>query len=123
MTHEEYLATWKRYQAAWSNISLDERKTLLDSSVAPDAAYSDPTSECSGLEELMAHIGKSQAKTPGASFENTKFLSHHGQGMSNWTMKNGQGATVATGTSYARFNDKGLLVQMTGFFELPAKSS
>ena len=123
MTNEEYTATWKRYQAAWPDISTGERKELLQGSVAADAVYTDPTIECHGLQELMAKIAQSQEKTPGASFENTKFLCHHQQGLSNWTMRNGEGATVATGNSYTRFNDEGLLIQMTGFFELPGNPS
>ena len=123
MTNEEYTATWKRYQAAWSKVSAQERKELLRGSVAPDAIYTDPMSECHGLEELMVKIEQSQQKTPGASFENTRFLSHHQQGLSDWTMRDSEGATVATGNSYARFNEKGLLIQMTGFFELPKKPS
>ena len=121
--NEEYLATWKRYQAAWSNISSEERKTLLSGSVAADAVYSDPTNVCHGLQELIAKIEQSQQKTPGAVFENTKFLTHHQQGLSNWTMRNKEGAALATGSSYARFNAEGMLIQMTGFFELPGKSS
>ncbi len=121
--NEEYLATWKRYQAAWSDISAEERKTLLSGSVAPDAYYSDPTNECHGLQELIVKIEQSQQKTPGATFGNTKFLTHHQQGLSSWTMHSKEGATLATGNSYARFNAEGLLIQMTGFFELPGKSS
>ncbi len=64
--NEEYLATWKRYQAAWSDISAEERKTLLSGSVAADAVYTDPTNECHGLQELIARIEQSQQKTPGA---------------------------------------------------------
>ena len=121
--NEEYLATWKRYQAAWSDISSEERKTLLSGSVAADAVYTDPTNECHGLQQLIAKIEQSQQKTPGATFENTKFLTHHQQGLSSWTMRSKEGATLATGNSYARFNAEGLLIQMTGFFELPGKSS
>lgn len=121
--NQEYLATWKRYQAAWSDIGAEERTTLLIGSVAADAVYTDPTNECHGLQELIAKIEQSQQKTPGASFENTKFLTHHQQGLSSWTMRNKEGATLATGNSYARFNAEGLLIQMTGFFELPGRSS
>ena len=123
MTNEEYMATWKRYQAAWSDISAAERKELLEGSVSAHAVYTDPTGECHGLQELIAKIEQSQQKTPGAFFENTKFLSHHQQGLSSWTMRNSERATIATGNSYARFNQEGLLIQMTGFFELPGKSS
>ena len=123
ISQSEYLATWKRYQAAWSAISKEERAELLAGSVAQDAVYSDPTVVCNGLEELTAKIEQSQEKTPGALFQNTRFLTHHQQGMSEWSMLDARGATLATGSSYACFNDKGLLVQMTGFYELPGQKS
>ena len=70
---------------------------------------------------MIAHIEGSQEKRLGASFRNDKFLDHHDQGLSEWTMFDGKSAIVATGTSYARFGDDGRLIQMTGFFE-PKKS-
>lgn len=117
MPNEAYLSTWKTYQAAWSNISAEERKTLLDASVSTNCVYTDPTDECHGIPALIAHIERSQQKYPGASFRNDRFLHHHDQGLSEWTMFNGDGKTVATGTSYARFSEDGKLIQATGFFE------
>ena len=118
MSNQDYLYTWNTYQAAWSDISSEERKKLLHSSVAQDAIYSDPGSECHGLDELSVRIEASQKKYPGASFRNEKFLEHHQQGLFSWKMHDAHGKLIAVGTSYARFGSDGLLAQMTGFFEL-----
>lgn len=114
---EAELAVWRTYQSAWSAMAADKRLGLLAQSAAPDAIYSDPTDECAGRTALIEHIEASQAKTPGATFQNDEFVTHHGQGLSAWTMRDGAGATVATGHSYARFGADGLLMQMTGFFQ------
>lgn len=117
MTDETKLTTWASYQAAWSDIADDERRALLAKSVDERCIYSDPTDSCDGVNTLIAHIEQSQKKMPGAHFRNDKFLDHHDQGLSEWTMFNGEGTVVATGTSYARFGTDGRLTQMTGFFE------
>ncbi|NML67988.1 nuclear transport factor 2 family protein [Hymenobacter sp. RP-2-7] len=116
MQNEAQLATWNAYQAAWAGSSAAEREQLLARSVADDATYADPTTECQGRTALMAHIEQSQQQRPGATFQNDKFLVHHDQALSWWTMRGVDGATLATGTSYARFGDDGRLTQMTGFF-------
>ena len=85
----------------------DERRQSLLKSVVEDCVYSDPTDICHGVDELIAHIEASQKKVPGARFRNDKLLVHHDQGLSDWTMFDGDGATVATGTSYARFGGMG----------------
>ena len=117
MTDKAKLAAWTDYQAAWSDIPEDERRALLGRSVAERCVYSDPTSSCDGFEALIGHIEQSQKKMPGARFQNDKFLDHHEHGLSEWTMFDGKGAKVTTGTSYARFGGDGRMTQMTGFFE------
>lgn len=117
MHAEAKFDTWKIYQSAWSDNADEERRALLAKSVAEDCAYSDPTDSCNGVDALIAHIEGSQKKMPGARFQNDKVLDHHDQGLSDWTMVDGKGTVVATGTSYAPFGADGRLTQMTGFFE------
>ena len=117
MTNDAKLAAWTGYQAAWSNIADDERRALLATSVDEHCIYSDPTGGCDGVEDLIARIEQSQKTMPGAWFRNDRFLDHHDHGLFEWTMFDGEGAEVATGTSYARFGADGRLIQMTGFFE------
>ena len=117
MTDQAKLDTWIAYQAAWSAMPSDDRRALLVTSVDERCVYSDPTSNCDGIDALVAHIEQSQKKMPGARFQNDKFLDHHEHGLSEWTMFDGKGAKVTTGTGYARFGPDGRMTQMTGFFE------
>jgi SnoaL-like protein len=114
---DRFLAVWNTYQAAWSGVSGSERQRMLDESVAPDCVYTDPTSVSRGHRELTAKMQATQRNFPGAMFRNDKFVQHHGQAISNWTMLDGNGTAIFTGTSYARYGDDGRLAQMTGFFE------
>ncbi len=117
MPDKKKLETWTIYQSAWSAIPDEERRALLARSVADDCVYSDPTDYCEGVDALIARIEGSQKKVPGARFQSDKFLDHHEQGLSEWTMFDGEGTVVATGASYARFGADGRLTRMTGFFE------
>ncbi|MCO5972409.1 nuclear transport factor 2 family protein [Actinoallomurus soli] len=104
-------------QAAWSAVSDGERQRMLDDSVTPDCVYTDPASVSRGHRELTAKMQTTQRNFPGATFRNDKFAQHHDQAISNWTMFDGDGKAIFTGTSWARYGDDGRLAQMTGFFE------
>ena len=114
---DRFLTAWNTYQSAWSGVSDGERQQMLDDSVSPDCVYTDPSSVSRGHRELTAKMQATQRNFPGARFRNDKFAQHHGQAVSNWTMLDGNGSAIFTGTSYARYGDDGRLALMTGFFE------
>lgn len=116
-TEDPFLTVWNTYQAAWSGLSDSERQAMLDQSVAPDCVYTDPASVSRGHGELTAKMQATQRNFPGAVFRNEKFLQHHGQAISHWTMLDRTGTAIFTGTSYARYADDGRLAQLAGFFE------
>jgi 2-polyprenyl-6-methoxyphenol hydroxylase-like FAD-dependent oxidoreductase len=97
MNDEARLKTWNTYQAAWGPIDEDERRRLLEQSVAADCVYTDPGSQVEGRDALMARIGQTQIKFPGAHFRNDSFLEHHDQGLYRWTMYDGAGRVFVTG--------------------------
>lgn len=117
MNDDRYLETWKAYQSAWAPIDETERRELLARSVSDDIVYTDPASQVNGADALAVRIAESQKQFPGARFRNDSFLEHHGQGLFQWTMLNGEGAEMVKGASFARFGKDGRLVQATGFFE------
>ncbi len=116
MLTQDYLSLWNNYLSAWSDISPEERQKRLESCVAEDCVYTDPTDQRHGRQDLIARIEISKQRYPGAYFRNDKFLDHHDQGLCNWTMIDAQGQVIANGTSYSRLGEDGLLKQMTGFF-------
>lgn len=115
MPDDRYFQNWKAYQAAWADIGDDERRALLERSVASDCAYADPAGAANGLEELIAYIGKFQQKFTGAYFENEEFASHHGHALAAWRRLDRAGSPPVPGKSYGRFGEDGKLVRMTGF--------
>lgn len=118
MHNEAYLATWTAYQSAWSSdIDARARQELLTGTVAEDCVFTDPTDQGHGHEELVAKIGRSNQRFPGASFQNNTFVDHHAQALITWTMLDGTGQAFVRGTSYVRFGADGRLTQMTGFFD------
>ena len=52
MNDEARLKTWNNYQAAWGPIDEDERRRLLEQSVAADCVYTDPGSQIEGTRRL-----------------------------------------------------------------------
>ena len=114
------LKTWNIYQAAWGPVARDERRRLLEQSVAADCVYTDPTTQIEGRDALTARIDQTQLRFPGAHFRNDSFLEHHGQGLFRWTMYDAAGEVCVRGESFGRFGDDGRLVQATGFFAVPA---
>jgi len=117
MQNEVSLATWKTYQAAWSDLSATERQNLLTCSVDEDCVLTDPTSQCYGHAELIACIAQSQQRFPGASFPINTFTDHHAQALIHWTMRDGNGKEFVQGTSYVHFGADGWLTHTTGFFD------
>jgi hypothetical protein len=119
MAVEQYQSTWKTYQDAWANIPAVERKELLRQSVAEDCVFTSPQYEGSGLMQLVARVDEFQKLYPGASFKTHKLIVHHDQLLAQWIMYDGSGAEFLPGSSYARFNADGQLIQLVGFWELP----
>ena len=107
--------TWRTYQAAWEEVSGDERRRLLRDSVAPHCRYSDPAGECEGIEALAVRIERARDEAPGISFRNDEFRSHHQQCVAVWRRLAATGAADFVGTSYGRFGADGRLVQISGF--------
>jgi len=114
MDHEHY-DIWRTYQAAWEDVSSDERRLLLHESVAPDCTYSDPAVECRGTDAIAARIERARVETPGISFVNHEFRHHHQQCVAVWRRLTASGEVDFVGTSFGRFGSDGRLVQISGF--------
>jgi hypothetical protein len=111
------LDNWNTYQTAWADIASSRRQELIRSSVAEECVYTDPTSVSHGHLELTAKMQATQRNYPGASFRNDRFVEHHREAISQWTMTDGNGQPIFVGQSFACFDGDGRLTKMTGFFE------
>jgi hypothetical protein len=109
---------FKSYLDAYADIAADERERLLRQSVTDDVEFTGPVEDSRGFGSLVEHIGQFQKKLPGAYFKSNKLLTQHGQLLSEWTMYKKDGAEIATGHTYARFNDQSRLTHLAGFFKV-----
>src|ERR1700675_2878382 len=97
---------FRSYLDAYADIAADERERLLRQSVTDDVVFTGPNEDSQGFGSLVEHIGLFQKKLPGAYFKSNQLLTQHGQLLSQWTMCKKDGAEIATGHTYARFNDQ-----------------
>ena len=119
MTDEALRQLWKTYQDAWADISPDERRKLLQASVAQDVVYTDMDGEEHGVGDLDTNIAAFQTKFCGCYFRSTLLQQQHGQLLSAWTMFDRNDAPLVNGNSYARFDEQqGRLIYLAGFWKM-----
>jgi SnoaL-like domain len=114
-------ATWEMYVSAWKGVTPKEKSDALSHSVASACVYKDPTTIAKGHEELVAYMLGFHQQVPGGHFVTTHFLAHHDVSIAKWNMVSGDGVVIGDGVSWGKYNDKGMLVEMTGFFETPSQ--
>jgi SnoaL-like domain len=112
-------ATWEKYVSAWKEVTAKGKADALRQSVAATCVYTDPATIANGHEELIAYMLAFHQQVPGGHFVTTYFLAHHDVSIAKWNMVSGDGAVIGDGVSYGKYNEQGMLVTMTGFFETP----
>lgn len=119
MTDEAVQQLWKTYQDAWSDISDEERKRLLEASLAQDVAFTNPDTEERGIDRMIAGIRDFQSRYNGGYFRSTLLRQQHGQLLSAWTLFDRNNMPLVNGHSYARFDEQqGRLTYLAGFWKL-----
>ena len=105
------------YCAAWSAVDSAKRRTLLSEVWEEAGIYIDPTTLCTGRDELADHIGKVQLRYPGASVIRTSALDqHHDLLRFAWKMVLADGKSLPEGVDFAELSDNGKLRRIVGFF-------
>ncbi len=111
-----------RYCAAWNETDSEKRSMLLASCWAENGIYRAPGHEAISRSALSLHIGDFHADDPGAYLKLASGADGHGNAVRfRWTLHKKTGDVVAEGTSFGRFSDDWLFIEVTGFFgPLPA---
>jgi hypothetical protein len=112
-------ATWEKYTSAWEKLTAKEKTDALFQSVDSACVYTDPMTIARGHEELVAYMFAFHKLVPGGHFVTTYFLAHHDVSITKWNMVSGNGTVIGDGVSYGQYNDQGMLIAMTGFFDTP----
>ena len=119
MTDKALQQLWKTYQDAWADISPEERRRLLEASLAPDVAFTSPDSNERSIDRMIAAITAFQAQYTGCYFRSTLLHQQHGQLLSAWTMFDRDGMPLINGHSYARFDEQqSRLTSLAGFWQV-----
>lgn len=111
--------TWETYTSSWKAASSDDKQAIFKMCLDSQCEYSDPLTKTKGWDELVAYMLDFHKQIPGGHFVTSYFLAHNNQSIAKWQMKNGENTVLGEGISYGKYNEKGKLVTMTGFFEPP----
>ncbi len=112
---------FERYLVAWSAVSAEERRRVLEDSVAPDIAYFDAMARLSGRDALAAHLAGFQQRRPGYSFALAHHLQHGDAALANWLMKDDAGTVLVRGYDSMRLDEAGRIASIVGFSDVPAQ--
>ncbi len=111
---------WEAYTKSWSITDISERLKLFRECLDPVCVYSDPITQTKGYSQLSDYISGLHQNIPGVTFVTTDFKSHHDRSLAQWNMLDGEGNILSQGASYGVYMVDGRLLQMNGFFDLPA---
>ena len=68
--------SFETYLTAWSAVSAEERRRVLESTVSPKISYFDAMAQLSGREALAAHLAGFQQRRPHYKFSPANYLQH-----------------------------------------------
>lgn len=114
---------WETYTRAWREPTREAKAAALRQSAASSCVYQDPLHIAQGHHELLDYMMDFQKQLPGGHFVTTYFLAHHASSVAKWNMVTATGQVVGEGVSFGQYDDKGALLAMTGFFEVPAAAA
>lgn len=116
--NNNFKETWEIYVASWKADTETEKRKLFKKALDPNCQYHDPLTKTKGWDELVEYMLAFHQQIPGGYFATKSFFAHSNKSVATWDMKNGD-MVIGNGISYAEYNDQGVLVSMTGFFEPP----
>ena len=107
-----------RYCQVWSEPDAKHRAELLGSLWAAGATYTDPSIHAANANELLVHIGKVQARRPGAKVLRTSRVDeHHRIARFAWHVVQADGTALPEGIDIALISPDGTKIErIIGFF-------
>jgi SnoaL-like domain len=121
MESNSHQDTWETYTRSWSEANPAKRLELFEQSLSPECMYTDPLVQTTGYDQLSGYMSELHRNIPGVKFVTTDFTKHHDRSLTHWDMVDGNGNVLSQGASYGLYDADGRLVQMAGFYEVPAE--
>lgn len=106
---------YKHYAKAWSAISDQERRAILDSVLETEIIYRIPRMEGTGRQIVIDDITGFQAKCPGGQFALHSVSEHHDVALMEWQLILPDGTPGVRGHDAIRVTPEGKLGQIVTF--------
>jgi hypothetical protein len=106
---------YKHYATAFSAISDQERRKILDSVVETDVVYRIPRMEGTGHQIILDDIHDFQAKFPEGRFALHSVSEHHDVALMEWQLILADGTPAVRGHDAIRVTSEGKLGQIVTF--------
>ncbi|WP_321470537.1 hypothetical protein [uncultured Paludibaculum sp.] len=106
---------YKQYAKAWSAISDQERRSILDPVLETDIIYRIPRMEGTGHQIVINDINEFQAKFPGGQFALHSVSEHHDVALMEWQLILPDGTPGVRGHDAIRVTPEGKLGQIVTF--------
>ncbi|MBB5058259.1 hypothetical protein HDF16_002973 [Granulicella aggregans] len=113
---------WNEYATAWTNVSDQERRQILDRVLTANLAYSGPTGVSAGHEGVIKDIEGIQAKVPGGKFVARSAYAHHDVALIEWQLILPDGTADAIGYDSIRLSAEGKIESIVWFSKDAAQS-
>lgn len=115
------VAAARRYIACWNETDGDRRRALLAQFWQPGASYVDPLMQGTGIDEIDGLIAAVQGRFAGHSFTLKEGVDAHNDCLRfSWSLEqNGvaRPSPAVEGTDFARLDEAGRFVSVTGFLD------
>ena len=107
-----------RYCAAWNTQDAAERREILNSVLAEDGLYVDPSVRAVGAEALAVHIDGVVARNPGARISRTGAVdTHHEVLLFAWSNQLASGTVLRQGIDFCVLASDGRFQSIVGFLD------
>ena len=106
---------YKRYATAFSAISDEERRKILNSTVETTVTYRIPRMEGTGHQIILDDIHEFQTKWPGGRFALHSVSEHHDVALMEWQLILADGTASVRGHDAVRITPEGKLAQIITF--------
>jgi hypothetical protein len=106
---------YKRYVTAWSAISDQERRKILDAVLDTEIVYRIPRMEGTGHPVVIADMNEFQTKFPGGQFALHSVSEHHDVALMEWQLILPDGTPGVLGHDAIRVTPEGKLGQIVTF--------
>jgi hypothetical protein len=106
---------YKQYATAFSAISDQERRRILNSVAVTEIIYRTPSVEGTGHQVIIDDINEFQKKFPGGRFALYSVSEHHDVALMEWQLILGDGTPAVRGHDSIRVTPEGKFGQIVTF--------